>query len=101
MKTILIAYTNKSSLTAKEIRGIKLYTFNTEDDLKVGDRISSESYTTNMLVVKVLDTSFKYYNSVTGNLSNEFTSSLDREIATLVIREKASDVIYGTLVKEV
>lgn len=101
MKTVLIAYTNKESLTAREIRGMKLYSFNTEADLKVGDRISSESYSTNMLVVKVLETSFKYYNSVTGILSNEFTSSLDREIATLAIRENATDVIYGSLIKEV
>lgn len=100
MRTILVTYTNRDSLTSKEIRGAKLYCFNTEDDLKVGDRISSESYTTNMLVVKALETSFKYYNSVTGTLSNEFTSSLDREIATLVIRENATDVIYGTLIKE-
>lgn len=96
----LITHINENLLTAGEIENVKFYSFNTESNLKVGDIVSLENYPTDMQVVEVFESSFKYYNTNTGTFSNEFTSANDREIATLVIKENTIGVIYGTLVKE-
>lgn len=102
MKTILVAFTNKRSLTAREIRNTKLYSFNTEADLKEGDIIESNSYSTRMLVVKILEKAFRYYNTSNGDLTDNFTSILNRDIAILVIgKGRNSDVVYGSLVKDI
>lgn len=98
MKTILVVYTNKiTPLSIKEIAGLKKYAFNSASELEFGDIISSPEYSTNMVVIKVLDNSFKYYNSATGELSNEFTSTLQWEVRTLCIRTEEETVIYGKL----
>lgn len=100
IKAILVVYTEKKSLTPREIRANKLYAFNTESDVEEGDIINSESYNKPMLIVKVLpNISFKYYNRANGNLSDYYSSTEQREVANLVIREDNTDIVYGTLTK--
>jgi hypothetical protein len=99
MKTILVVYTDKiSPLSIKEIAGLKKYAFNTASEMSFGSIISSPEYSTNMVVVKILEESFKYYNSATGELSNIFTSTLQWEVRTLAIRNDEETVIYGKLI---
>lgn len=100
MKTILVIYTNTKITSKKEIGKMKKYSFNTESEVKEGDMIKTKEYDTNLQVVKVLETSYKYYNSSTGEMSDQFNSSLQWEIRTLVIREEEEDVIYGQKIKE-
>jgi hypothetical protein len=98
MKTILVVYTDKiTPLSNKEVATLKKYAFNTASEVNFGSIISSPEYTTNMVVIKVLDESFKYYNSATGELSNTFTSTLQWEVRTLAIRNDEESVIYGKL----
>lgn len=98
MKTILVVYTHQETpLTDKQIRGYKLYAFNTPSDLKKGDIIKSEAYSTPIEVVKVMDDSFTYYNRSNGELSNKFTSTEQRELATLIIREDSANTVYGSI----
>ena len=98
MKTILVVYTNKiAPLSTKEISGLKTYAFNTESELNFGSIISSPDYDTNMVVVKILDKSYKYYNSATGELSDDFTSTLQWEVRKLVIRTEEETAVYGKL----
>ena len=102
MKTILCVYSDKGKrLTNKEMTSMKRYSFNTEADVKVGDVINSPSYTTPITVVKVLDTSYKYYNGITGDFSNEFKSSAQWDIKTLIIRDPDTpDTVYGYIVEQ-
>ena len=103
MKTILVVYSNRGNkLTSKEIAGMKRYSFNTEADVKEGDIINSPNYPSSPLtVVKVLETAYKHYNSINGELSNEFKSTAQWDIKTLIIREAdAPDVVYGTIVEQ-
>lgn len=98
MKTILVVYTNKiTPLSVKEIAGLRKYAFNTESNLEFGSIISSPEYSTNMVVIMILENSFKYYNSATGELSNDFTSTLQWEVRTLAIRNDEETVVYGRL----
>lgn len=100
MKTILVIYTDAKVLKKKDLRAKKSYSFNTSSEVKVGDMISTDEYNTNLQVVKVLDKQFKYYNRATGEMSDEFTSTQQHEIATLELREDNHDVVYGSLIKE-
>lgn len=98
MKTILVYYSNKI-LSEKEVRSIKLYAFNTNSEIEVGDVLESSSYTTKMVVAKVLDEKFKYYNNVTGDLSNNYTSTSMREIVELEIKDDNYEVVYAKKVE--
>ena len=102
LKTILCVYSDKGNkLTPREITSMKRYTFNTEAEVKVGDVINSPSYSTPITVVKVLDKSYKFYNSITGDLSDEFKSSSQWDIKTLIIRDPdAPDTVYGCFVEQ-
>jgi hypothetical protein len=95
MKTILVIYTNSKLESKKDIAKNKRYSFNTESDVKEGDLIKTQEYSTNLQVVKVLPEAFKYYNASTGELSNEFKSTLDWEIRRLEIREEDEEIIFG------
>lgn len=97
MKTILVVYSN-TPVSKAEAGRMKKYSFNTSAEVKVGDTIESPEYTTKLQVVKVLDQAFKYFNSSTGELSNEFKASTQWEIRELVIREDRDEVVYGKLV---
>lgn len=98
MKTVLVVFTKKKLESDSEISRIKRYSYNTEADLKEGDLISSKSYDSYLQVVKVLDKPYLYYNSTTGELSNEFNSANQWKIKTLVINQVNDDnIIYGRL----
>ena len=96
MKTIFVVYTEqKLDLNDSATKKIKKYAFNTEEDLKEGDMLKSPNYDTPMMVVRVLDTSFKYYSHVTGELFDEINSTHCYDIRTLVIRTDDSNVVYA------
>jgi len=98
MKTILVVYSNKKNLTPVEMMRLKRYAFNCNAAVKVGDILESSEYDTPMVVVKVLDTKYKYFNRTTGELSNDFNSTSQWEIRNLVIMDKQEvDVVYATL----
>ena len=101
MKTILVIYTFSKVTKKKELRTYKQYAFNTDSDIKVGEMLNSDSYPDkSMQVTKVLDKSFTFYNASTGELSNEFTSTSQHEIANLEIRNDEENTIYATRVEE-
>lgn len=101
MKTILLVYLNER-MTVSQANNwkVKKYCFRTEDDLKVGDIIKSRSYSTNMLVTDVIEKDHTYYNSVTGELSNEPNSTACYPIKTLVIRQEDSSVVYAQKIEQ-
>ena len=106
-KTILVVYISKAvygertDFTDKEIRGMKKYTFNTESDVKEGDLLKSDSYKDNMFVVTVIDKSFNYYNSSTGEFRDDINSSMCNKIAELVIIDKKKeDVIEAIIINK-
>lgn len=78
MKTILVVYTNGSVG-----RYDKRYAFNTNSVISKGDVLKSKTYSTNMTVVKVMDEEFKYFNKVTGKLTNDFNNANLYKIRTL------------------
>ena len=97
-KTILVVYTNCKSLNKSEIGRTKKYSFNTTENIRVGDKINSPQYDTEMLVVKILPRAYKYYNSSTGKMSNTFNSTLQWEIRPLVLRDVDETTVYGSLI---
>jgi len=109
-KTIFVVYgsiatatksgTYKSAKEAIADKNVKRYSFNTESDVKVGDEVKSSAYSTNLIVVGVLDKSFKYYNAGTGDLTNELTSTRCYAIKDLKIIEGGTDEeVVGSIVK--
>ena len=93
MKTILVIYTNvaKGNKT-KDVR----YSFNTESEVSIGDMIKSNNYTTAMEVVKVLDKSYKYFNRITGEMTDEFTNTNQYEIKELkIVNEDDKDIVVA------
>jgi hypothetical protein len=92
MKTVLVTFGVNQEKLAKR------YAFNTSEDLKVGDVINSATYTTNLEVVKVLDINYKYFNRVTGELSDVFNNSNQYEIKELRLRNDDAEVVYGVKV---
>ena len=78
MKTILVVYANGSVG-----RYDKRYAFNTNSVISKGDVLKSKTYSTNMTVVKVMDEGFKYFNKVTGKLTNDFNNANLYKIRTL------------------
>lgn len=100
MKTILVVYTN-TALTIKQVsdRKLKKYCFRTEENLSVGDMIESKAYTSNMQVTDVIDTDYKYYNSITGELRNDINSTQCYPIKKLVLREDDELTVYGKVVQ--
>ena len=81
MKTILVVYTYQP-LTAKQREGMKKYSFNTADSVKIGDMIKSPDYDTPMQVIDILPKTWAFVNVKTGELSNERNST-----ASFAIRE--------------
>lgn len=93
MKTVFVVYAAENA-TKKSLVGDRRYAFNTKENLKEGDVISSEEYSTAMHVVKVLDKSYKYFNRNTGDLSDEISSTQQWEIKELVFKNIDSEVVY-------
>lgn len=95
MKTIFVIFTKELN---PNVNKFKKYTFNTSDEVKVGDIIASPNYETPIYVSDVLDKSYSYVNLSTGELKDKINSSLDRPIRTLKLVD-SDDIIYGTLIK--
>jgi len=53
MKTIQIVFFPKADLPLEKAKLMNNYSFNTEDDLRVGDVLKSEGYTSYMIVVDI------------------------------------------------
>lgn len=100
MKTVIVVFTGARIDSLKSIGSMKKYSFNTDADLSVGDMIKSAIYTTTIQVVAVLDKSFKYYNALTGDLSDDYTSTNQWLVRTLVIGKEDADVVYGTIISK-
>ena len=95
-----MVYTNVS-LSLKQVSDKKLqkYAFWTEEDLKVGDIISSKAYTSTMQVVDVIDNDYSYYNAMTGELRNDINSTRCYPIKKIVLREDDELTVYATKVE--
>jgi len=97
MKTIIVIYTKEKKL---DFSKSKKYTFNTNSNLQIGDLIKTPNYNVNIQIVDILDETFKYYDPLTGELSN--ISNNKSEIKRLELTtddEKDDDIIYGKLIK--
>ena len=100
MKVILVVYTNVD-LSLKQVSDKKLqkYAFRTEEDLKVGDIISSKAYTSTMQLVGVIDNDYSYYNAMTGELRNDINSTRCYPIKKIVLREDDELTVYAMKVE--
>ena len=98
MKTVLVVYTDRKTLSKKEIARLKKYSFNASNQLRIGDIIESHEYSTNMMVVHIFEESFKYYNKVTGELSNKFNSTEQWVIRPLVMLKRDANIVFGSIV---
>lgn len=98
MKTILVIYTN-TPIKKENVGYTKRYAFNTSSEVKEGDMLKSPNYDTKMQVVKVLDTSFKYFNRTTGELSDTFLNSNQYEIREMKLTDNLQDVILASKVE--
>ena len=96
-RTVFVIFTATKLENRDDYRTKKRYCFNTESDVSEGDMLSSKAYQTPLQVVTVLDKDYKYYNETTGDLSNEITSTAQREIKDLVIQDKQKDdAVYAS-----
>lgn len=97
MKTILVVFSKDSDLTVEKANNSKLkkYTFNIDDDISVGDWLTSQNYNSPFMVTDVLATSYMYYNSSNGELMNEINSTSCYPIKVLKI-VKGSGAIIAT-----
>lgn len=87
MKTILVIF-SQEKLSKSEHQTMKRYSFNTKANLKVGDRLITEMYSTPIQVVEVLDKGYKYYNKGTGELSSKrVANSMQLEIREIRVHD--------------
>lgn len=100
MKTILVVYTNEK-LTIEQINSRKMqkYCFRTKGEINTGDVLKSNNYEKTMIVTDVIDTDKRFYNTQTGDLTNEITSTKCYPIKELVISENAENVIYASKIR--
>lgn len=70
MKTILVIFTD-SPLHADKWPEHKHYSFNTNDEVSVGDHFRITNYKTPIQVIDVLPDVFTYVDVKTGELSND------------------------------
>jgi len=98
--TITVAYadnyeTNPPSVS--ECQDRKHYSFNVDDteDIQEGDILDSPEYDNRMRVIKVLPVEYEYYNLETGELTNEYNSTLLRPIKRLKLQEEPEQTVYA------
>lgn len=96
-RTVFVVYTTKS---VAETGYMKRYTFNVEGEVKVGDLLKSASYESPMRVVEILDTSFLYFNRVTGELSDTLKNSNSFKIRDLKIVTDNYETIIARKIEE-
>lgn len=90
MKTIVVKFSPSCTN--------KLYVFRTEEDLEVGDVLSSGNYSSNIVVERILDEEYKFVNKITGELTNTYNSTNLADIKVLKLEVKDSDVVYASRV---
>ena len=73
----------------------KKYAYNTDSKVATGDVLVSPEYDNKMIVIDVLDESYKYVNPGTGELSNKMTSLNQNLIRTLKV---AADKVDQTVI---
>ncbi len=73
----------------------KKYAYNTDSKVATGDVLMSPEYDNKMIVIDVLDESYKYVNPDTGELSNKMTSLNQNLIRTLKV---AADKVDQTVI---
>lgn len=95
MKTIFVVF-NASSVEEANSKKLQKYTFNTEEEVKVGDVLTSNSYNGSMLVTDVLVTSYKYYNNKTSQLTDTINSTCCYPIKELVLSTENTEKVYFT-----
>lgn len=99
-KTILVVYANRA-LSHKAALALKKYAFNTDDStIAVGDRFKAVDYSDAMQVVEVLEESFRYVNTKTGDLSNRRTSTNQFELRRIVLQDHCDNTVYATRVND-
>jgi leucyl aminopeptidase (aminopeptidase T) len=95
-KTVFVIY---SDFPVKNTVGKKQYPFFTTNNLKIGDRVRSPAYTTDMQVTAVLAKVYKYVNKATGELSNTLTSTEQLPIRELRITTGSTNLKAYNVVK--
>lgn len=95
MKTILVVF-NASSVDEANSNKLQKYAFNTKEEVKVGDVLTSNSYTGSMLVTDVLETSYKYYNNKTSQLTDTINSTCCYPIKELILGTENTNMVYFT-----
>lgn len=87
MKTIFVTFDNKSK-----------YAFNTKFEVSVGDILRSPAYgNRKMIVTDICNKAYTYYNSTTGNLSNELNSTKQGKIKELILLDNScTEAVYCT-----
>lgn len=71
---------------------MKRYSFNTSARVKIGDRFRSDQYSTDMQVVDIFDTVYKYVDINSGELSNKRKASTKQyEIREVTIKDKKNE----------
>jgi len=100
LRTIMVVYSD-TAVDAKKATTMKKYAFNTIEDVKVGDRIASDAYDTGMVIVEVLEDGFRYYNFVTGELTNVMNNTKLGMIRTIKILDEVDvNTIYAVKVTD-
>ena len=100
MVTILVVYTN-NKVDNKAAKKIKYNAFKADNSIiEIGDMLKSNEYDTAMQVVDIINENYAYYNMTTGELSNKFNSTAQREIRTLIIRSDETDVVYAVKINK-
>lgn len=104
MKTILVVYTKTSCVAVNEVNNPQhqkyAFRINGAVDVQVGDILKSPAYSSNMIVVDVLDKDYQFYNQITGELKFEVTSTKDFPIKTLEFTEKDNLTEFASFVHQ-
>lgn len=90
MRTIFIVFNDNPK------KYNKLYCFNTDSNVEVGDKLKSPNYESVMTVVEVLNKLYTYFNKQTGVLSDEITSTSEFPILELKVGERDNSIVYAT-----
>lgn len=98
--TITVAYFKdyeRSAPSLAECQSRKHYSFNVDDteDVQSGDVLDSPEYDNKMVVVKVLPVEYDYYSMQTGELSNEYTSTMQRPIKKLKLQDEPENTVQA------
>lgn len=88
MKTVFVTFGDDKSK----------YAFNTKSEVSVGDVLRSSRYgNRKMVVTDICNKAYTYYNSATGNLSDELNSTKQGKIKELVLLDSSCvETVYCT-----